>query len=64
VMRWVAEVGAATGRTVTYAGGLAEIAAKSLRLLFLSPLKRSGMFQQAIHEAIGSRSSSPSRLFR
>jgi len=51
-MRWVAEVGAATGRTVAYAGGLAEISAKSLRLLFLSPLKRSRMFQRAIHEAM------------
>ena len=28
MMRWVAEVGAATGRTVAYAGGLAEISAK------------------------------------
>jgi len=55
-MRWVAEVGAATGRTVAYAGGLAEISAKSLRLLFLSPLKRSHMFQRAIHEAMARRS--------
>jgi phospholipid/cholesterol/gamma-HCH transport system permease protein len=51
-MQWVAEVGAATGRTVAYVGGLAEISAKSLRLLFLSPLKRSRMFQRAIHEAM------------
>jgi hypothetical protein len=27
VMQWVAEVAAATGRTVAYAGGLAEISA-------------------------------------
>jgi len=51
-MQWVAEVGAATGKTVAYVGGLAEISAKSLRLLFLSPLKRSRMFQRAIHEAM------------
>jgi len=33
-------------------GGLAEICAKSLRLLFLSPLKRSRTLQRAIHEAM------------
>lgn len=51
-MQWVGELGAATGRTVAYVGGLAEISAKSLRLLFLSPLKRSRMLQRAIHEAM------------
>src|SRR5438270_13288725 len=51
-MQWVADVGAATGRTVAYVGGLAEISAKSLRLLFLSPLKRSRMIQRAVHEAM------------
>src|SRR5579859_1583996 len=51
-MRWVAEVGAATGRTVAYVGGLAEISGKSLRLLFRSPLKRRRMLQRAIHEAM------------
>jgi phospholipid/cholesterol/gamma-HCH transport system permease protein len=51
-MQWVGEVGAATERTVAYVGGLAEISNKSLRLLFLSPLKRSRMFQRAIHEAM------------
>jgi phospholipid/cholesterol/gamma-HCH transport system permease protein len=51
-MQWVAEVGAATGRTVAYVGGLAEISTKSLRLLFLSPLKRGRMLQRAIHEAM------------
>jgi phospholipid/cholesterol/gamma-HCH transport system permease protein len=51
-MQWVGEVGAATGRTVAYVGGLAQISAKSLRLLFLSPLKRSRMLQRAIHEAM------------
>ncbi len=51
-MQWVAELGAATGRTIAYVGGLAEICAKSLRLLFLSPLKRSRMLQRAVHEAM------------
>ncbi len=51
-MRWVAEVGAATERSVAYVGGLAEIFGKSLRLLFLSPLKRDRMLQRAIHEAM------------
>src|SRR5437870_12258449 len=51
-MQWVAEVGAATERSVAYVGGLAEIFGKSLRLLFLSPLKRERMLQRAIHEAM------------
>jgi phospholipid/cholesterol/gamma-HCH transport system permease protein len=51
-MQWVADVGGATGRSIAYVGGLAEISAKSLRLLFLSPLKRSRMLQRAIHEAV------------
>ena len=51
-MQWVANVGAAAGDTVAYVGALAEISAKSLRLLFLSPLKRSRMLQRAIHEAM------------
>ena len=33
-------------------GRLAEISAKSLRLLFVSPLKRSRMLQRALHEAM------------
>jgi phospholipid/cholesterol/gamma-HCH transport system permease protein len=51
-MQWVAELGAATERSVAYVGGLAVIFGKSLRLLFLSPLKRSRMLQRAIHEAM------------
>src|SRR3981081_1411330 len=51
-MQWVADVGAATGRSIAYVGGLAEISAKALRLLVLSPLKRSRMLQRAIHEAM------------
>jgi phospholipid/cholesterol/gamma-HCH transport system permease protein len=51
-MQWVADVGAATGRTLAYVGALAEICAQSLRLLFLSRLKRSRMVQRAIHEAM------------
>src|SRR5207244_7120049 len=52
-MQWVAEAGAATERSVAYVGGLAEIFGRSLRLLFLSPLKRGRMVQRAIHEAMG-----------
>src|ERR1700686_4027547 len=51
-MQWVAGVGAASERSVAYVGGLAEIFGKSLRLLFVSPLKRSRMLQRAIHEAM------------
>jgi len=51
-MQWVADVGAATGRSIACVGGLAEISAKSLRLLFLSPLKRSRMLQRTVHEAM------------
>src|SRR5260370_35185774 len=47
----VEEVGARTGQRIGYVGGLAEISAEALRLLFLSPLKRSRMLQRAIHEA-------------
>src|SRR5882757_3541914 len=52
-MQWVAGVGAATERSVSYVGGLAEIFGRSLRLLFLTPLKRGRMLQRAIHEAMG-----------
>src|SRR5437762_12075644 len=52
-MQWVAGVGAATERSVAYVGGLAEIFGGSLRLLFLSPVKRGRMLQRAIHEAMG-----------
>jgi len=51
-MQWVAEVGGVTGRSLAYVGGLAEISAKALRLLVLSPLKRTRMLQRAIHEAM------------
>src|ERR1700722_15613237 len=51
-MQWVADLGAATQRSVAYVGGLAWIFGASLRLLFLSPLKRSRMFQRAIHEGM------------
>ena len=50
-MPWVEEVGVATERSIAYIGGLAEISAQALRLLILSPLKRSRMLQRAIHEA-------------
>ena len=51
-MQWVADVGAATERSLAYVGGLAEIFGKSLWLLFLSPLKRGRMFQRATHQAL------------
>ena len=51
-MQWVADVGAATERTVAYVGGLGEIFGQSLRLLFLSPLKRDRMLHRAVHEAM------------
>jgi phospholipid/cholesterol/gamma-HCH transport system permease protein len=51
-MPWVAEVGEAAERSVTYVGGLAEICGRSLRLLVLSPLKRGRTLQRAVHEAM------------
>ncbi|HEV3200765.1 MAG TPA: ABC transporter permease [Bryobacteraceae bacterium] len=51
-MQWVADVGARTGRSIAYVGGLAEIFGKSLQLLFLSPLKRTRMLQRAVHESM------------
>jgi phospholipid/cholesterol/gamma-HCH transport system permease protein len=51
-MRWVEGVGATTGRSIAYVGGLAEISARALGLLVLSPLKRSRMLQRATHEAM------------
>lgn len=51
-MQWVAEVGAATERSLAYVGGLTEICGKSARLLFVSPLKRSRMLRRAVHEAM------------
>jgi hypothetical protein len=47
-MQWVAGVGAASERGVAYVGGLAELFVKSLRLLFVSPLKRSRMLQRPL----------------
>jgi phospholipid/cholesterol/gamma-HCH transport system permease protein len=51
-MHWVANVGAATERSVAYVGGLTEIFGKSLWLLFLSPLNRGRLLQRAIHQAM------------
>jgi len=62
-MQWVAEVGAATERSVAYVGGLAEIFGKSLQLLLLSPLKRGRTLQRALHEAMAV-GLAPSRSFR
>jgi len=51
-MQWVAELGTVTVRSVTYVGGLTEICGKSLRLLFVSPLKRGRTLQRAVREAM------------
>jgi phospholipid/cholesterol/gamma-HCH transport system permease protein len=51
-MPFVAEVGAATERSVAYVGGLAQLFGKSLWLLFTSPLKRGRILQRAVHEAM------------
>ncbi|HLY18859.1 MAG TPA: ABC transporter permease [Bryobacteraceae bacterium] len=51
-MAFVAEVGATAERSAAYVGGLAHLFAKSLRLLFSSPLKRNRGFQRAVHQAM------------
>ncbi|MGC9945919.1 MAG: ABC transporter permease [Bryobacteraceae bacterium] len=51
-MQFVAEVGAATERSVAYVGGLAQLLGKSLRLLFRSPLKRSRLAHRTVHQAM------------
>ena len=52
-MQLVAEVGAAAERSVAYVGGLALLFGRSLRLLFLSPLKRRPRsLQRAVHQAM------------
>ena len=51
-MHFVAEVGAATERSVAYVGSLAQLFGKSLRLLFLSPLKPGRLLQRAVHQAM------------
>jgi phospholipid/cholesterol/gamma-HCH transport system permease protein len=51
-MPFVAEVGTATERSVTYVGGLAQLCGRSLRLLFTSPLKRGRLLQRTVHQAM------------
>jgi len=51
-MQLVAEVGAGAERSIAYVGGLAQLSARSLRLLFVSPLKRSRLFERALHQAM------------
>jgi len=51
-MAFVAEVGAATERSVAYLGGLAQLCGKSLRLLFASPLKRGRLLERTVHQAM------------
>jgi phospholipid/cholesterol/gamma-HCH transport system permease protein len=51
-MQWVTAVGAATEQSIAYVGGLAEISGRSLRLFFISPLRRDRMLLRAVHEAM------------
>ena len=51
-MQWATAVGAATERSIAYVGGLAEISGRSLRVLFVSPLRRDRMLRRAVHEAM------------
>jgi phospholipid/cholesterol/gamma-HCH transport system permease protein len=51
-MQFVADVGAAAERSVTYVGDLSLLFAKSLRLLLVSPLKRQRTLQRAVHQAM------------
>ncbi len=51
-MQFAADVGGATERSVAYIGGLAQLGWRSLRLLFLSPLKRGRLFNRAVHQAM------------
>jgi phospholipid/cholesterol/gamma-HCH transport system permease protein len=49
---WVAAIGEASERPLGYLGGLAVLVWKSLRALFLSPLKGKRMVQRAVHQAM------------
>ncbi len=51
-MQFVAEVGAATERSLAYVGGLAQLFGRSLILSVRSPLKRTRSFHRAIHQAM------------
>jgi len=51
-MPFVAEVGAAAERSVTYVGDLSQLFARSFRLLLFSPLKRGRSLQRGIHQAM------------
>jgi phospholipid/cholesterol/gamma-HCH transport system permease protein len=51
-MQWVADVGVTTEEVLAYVGDLGEIFGRALRLLFVSPLKRSRMLHRTIHEAM------------
>jgi phospholipid/cholesterol/gamma-HCH transport system permease protein len=52
VIRWAIAVGSATERSIAYVGGLAEISGRSVRLLFVSRLRRDRMLLRAVHEAM------------
>jgi len=51
-MELVAGVGAAAERSVAYVGDLSVLFARSLRVLFASPLKRRRSFERTIHQAM------------
>ena len=51
-MQFVAKLGDATEGSVTYIGGLAQLGWKSLRLLFVSPLKRGRLLNRTVHQAM------------
>jgi phospholipid/cholesterol/gamma-HCH transport system permease protein len=51
-MQFVVEVGAATERSIAYVGGLAQLFGKSVRAVFLSPLKRRRLVERAMHQAM------------
>lgn len=51
-MAFVAEVGGRTERSIAYVGGLAQLGWRSLRLLFLSPLKRGRLLDRTVHQAM------------
>lgn len=51
-MSFAAEVVSTAGRSAAYVGGLAQLFGKSVRLLFVSPLKANRGMQRAVHQAM------------
>jgi phospholipid/cholesterol/gamma-HCH transport system permease protein len=52
VTLWLAQLGGATERSVAYVGSLTLLFWNSVRLLFVSPLKRRYMLQRAAHQSM------------